>query len=137
MRDNTSRIVYGFESAFDIKNQKISINTSQSYDFKKNNNFSNKLNQSSFLSDIAVEAKTEIKKLKLNLDTRLDRSTLKSKEVNFSVYTDDPFNISVNYHETSKDAFTEKSNDTEYLGLGFEKEINNNFKLSYESGIDL
>ena len=137
LRDNTSRIVYGFESAFDIKNQKISINTSQSYDFKKNNNFSNKLNQSSFLSDIAVEAKTEIKKLKLNLDTRLDRSTLKSKEVNFSVYTDDPFNISVNYHETSKDAFTEKSNDTEYLGLGFEKEINNNFKLSYESGIDL
>ena len=135
LRDNTSRIVYGFESEFDIEDQKI--NTSQSYDFKKNNNFSNKLNQSSFLSDIAVEAKTEIKKLKLNLDTRLDRSTLKSKEVNFSVYTDDPFNISVNYHETSKDAFTEKSNDTEYLGLGFEKEINNNFKLSYESGIDL
>ncbi len=137
LRDNTSRIVYGFESEFDIKNQKISINTSQSYDFKKNNNFSNKLNQSSFFSDIAVEAKTEIKKLKFNLDTRLDRSTLKSKEVNFSVYTDDPFNISVNYHETSKDAFTEKSNDTEYLGLGFEKEINDNFKLSYESGIDL
>ena len=137
LRDNTSRIVYGFESEFDINNQNILLNTSQSYDFKKNNNFSNKLNQSSFFSDLAVEAKTEIKALKLSLDTRLDRSTLKNKEVNFSVYTDNPFNISVNYHETSKDAFSEKSNDTEYLGLGIEKEINDNVLFSYESSIDL
>ena len=46
------------------------------------------------------------------------------------MYTDDPFNISVNYHETSKDAFSEKSNDTEYLGLGIEKEINDNVLFS-------
>ncbi len=137
LRDNTSRLVYGFESEFDIKNYKINVNTSQSYDIKKNNNFSNKINQTSFYSDLALEAKTEIKKLKLSLDSRLDRSSLKSKELNFSLYTEDPFNISVNYHETSKDAFSEKSNDTEYLGIGFEKEINNNFLLTYQSSIDL
>ena len=134
LRDNTSRLVYGFESEFNIKNYKINVNTSQSYDIKKNNNFSNKINQTSFYSDLALEAKTEIKKLKLSLDSRLDRSTL---ELNFSLYTEDPFNISVNYHETSKDAFSEKSNDTEYLGIGFEKEINNNFLLTYQSSIDL
>ena len=137
LRDNTSRLVYGFESEFNIKNYKINVNTSQSYDIKKNNNFSNKINQTSFYSDLALEAKTEIKKLKLSLDSRLDRSTLESKELNFSLYTEDPFNISVNYHETSKDAFSEKSNDTEYLGIGFEKEINNNFLLTYQSSIDL
>ena len=137
LRDNTSRIVYGFESVFNIKKQEIEINTSQSYDFKKNNNFSKKLNQSSHFSDFAIEAKTNLNSLALNLDTRLDNSSLKSKELNVSLNTDSPFDIAINYHKTSKIAFSEKSNDTEYLGLGLGKEINDNIKFSYGSNIDL
>ncbi len=136
-RENTSRIVYGFESELSLKNQKVNINTSQSYDFKKENNFSNRLNQSSYFSDFAIEAKTTYKKLNLNLDTRLDRSSLENKELNLELNLNDPVNITLNYHETSKNAFSEKSNDTEYLGLGLEKKINNNISLSYGSNIDL
>ena len=40
LRDNTSRIVYGLESQFEIKS-KVEINANQSYDFKKNNNLEN------------------------------------------------------------------------------------------------
>ena len=136
-RENTSRIVYGFESELSLKNQKVNINTSQSYDFKKENNFSNRLNQSSYFSDFAIEANTTYKKLNLNLDTRLDRSSLENKELNLELNLNDPVNITLNYHETSKNAFSEKSNDTEYLGLGLEKKINNNISLSYGSNIDL
>ena len=47
------------------------------------------------------------------------------------------FDIAINYHKTSKIAFSEKSNDTEYLGVGLGKEINDNIKISYGSNIDL
>ena len=137
LRDNTSRIVYGFESQFEIKNQKVEINANQSYDFKKNNNFSRKLNQNSHFSDFAVEAKINFNSLNLNLDTRLDRSTLSNKEINVGLNTNKPFNISLNYHETNKNAFSEKSNDTEYLIASMSKEINDNLKISYGSNIDL
>ena len=137
LRDNTSRIVYGLESQFEIKNQKVEINANQSYDFKKNNNFSRKLNQNSHFSDFAVEAKMNFNSLNLNLDTRLDRSTLSNKEINVGLNTNIPFNISLNYHETNKNAFSEKSNDTEYLSASMSKEINNNLKISYGSNIDI
>ena len=61
LKENTSRIVYGIESEFEIESQMLEINLSQSYDFSKDNNFSRKLNQTSFYSDLALEAKTEIK----------------------------------------------------------------------------
>jgi len=137
LRDNTSRIVYGFESQFKINNRILDINASQSYDFKKNNNYSRKLNQNSHLSDIALEAKIDLNLVNLNLDTRLDRSTLNNKETNIVLNTESPFNILLNYHGTSKDAFSEKSNDTEYLGINMSKEINDNIKISYGSNIDL
>ncbi len=137
LRDNTSRIVYGLESQFEIKNQKIEINANQSYDFKKDNNFSRKLNQNSYFSDFAVEAKMNFNSLKLNLDTRLDRSSLSNKEINVGLNTNIPFNISLNYHETNKNAFSEKSNDTEYLSVSMSKEINDNLKISYGSNVDL
>ena len=57
--------------------------------------------------------------------------------MNFSVNTNNPLNISLNYHETAKSAFSEKSNDTEYLNISLEKEINNNLTMYYGSNIDL
>ena len=43
----------------------------------------------------------------------------------------------LNYHKTSKNAFLEKSNDTEYLGISLGKKINDNINLTYGSNIDL
>ena len=137
LKENTSRIVYGIESEFEIENQMLEINLSQSYDFRKDNNFSRKLNQDSHFSDFAVEAKINFYSLDLNMDTRLNRSTLNNKETNIGLSTSKLLDISLNYHETSKNAFSEKSNDTEYLSLNIGKKINDNIKLSYGSNIDL
>ena len=73
----------------------------------------------------------------MSLDTRLSRTTFEKKELNFNLSTNKPLYISLNYHQTSKKAFSDKSNDTEYLGLGLEKKINQNIRLSYSSNIDL
>ena len=137
LKENTSRIVYGIESEFEIENQMLEINLSQSYDFRKENNFSRKLNQDSHFSDFAVEAKINFSSLNLSMDTRLNRSTLNNKETNIGLSTSKLLDISLNYHETSKNAFSEKSNDTEYLSLNIGKKINDNIKLSYGSNIDL
>ena len=137
VRDNTSRIVYGIETDFKYKYQTFDININQSYDLKKDNNFSNQINQKSNLSDYALEGSTNIKNLSINLDTRLDKNSLKNKETNVSINTVSPFNISLNYHETQKEAFNKNSNDTEYLGINLEKQINDNLILGYSSNIDL
>ena len=97
----------------------LEINLSQSYDFRKDNNFSRKLNQDSHFSDFAVEAKLNFNSLNLSMDTRLNRSTLNNKETNIGLSTSKPLDIP-NYHETSR-AFSEKSNDTEYLSLNIGK----------------
>ncbi len=136
-RDNTSRFVYGIETDFQIKKYEFDFNFNQSYDLNKNNNFSQKLNQNSHLSDYAIEGSTKINDFLINLDLRVDESSLAKKEMNLSIETNDPFLISINYHDTRKDAFIEKSNDTEYLGISLEKEINDNLILDYSTNIDL
>ena len=136
-RENTSRIVYGTETYFELNDQKFDLNINQSYDFKKNNNFSQKINQEAHLSDYALEGSTEFKNFFLNLDLRIDRSKLKKKEMNMSLTIDNPLKISLNYHETQKNAYNERSNDTEYLGIKIEKEINDNLILGYSSNVDL
>ena len=57
--------------------------------------------------------------------------------MNMSFKTNNPLNITLNYHETLKNAFIENSNDTQYLGINLEKKINNNLTLAYESNVDL
>ena len=136
-RENTSRIVYGIETNFKINKQKYNLNINQSYDFKKNNNFSQKINQKENFSDYAIESKTKFKDVSLNFDLRLDESSLSKKEMNFSINTNTPLKIILNYHETTENSFSEKSNDLEYLGVSIEKEINNNLSLAYSSNIDL
>ncbi len=46
-REDTSRIVYGLETDFELKKQRFDLNLNQSYDLKKENNFSQKINQKS------------------------------------------------------------------------------------------
>lgn len=137
VRDNTTRIVYGIDNDFIFDKQRFKINFNQSYDFNKNNNFSKKINQNTNLSDFALEGKTNINNLQIKFDTRLDKNSFKKKEMNMSFKTNNPLNITLNYHETLKNAFIENSNDTQYLGINLEKEINNNLTLAYESNVDL
>ncbi len=137
LKDEYSRIVYGLENELSIKEQQININASQSYDLKKNGNYNNKINQYSNFSDYAIEGSTKINNLFLNVDTRLDKNSLKHKELNLRFGTEIPFDMSLNYHQTSKDAFLENSNNTEYLGINIRKEINNNLIFTYGSNIDL
>ena len=137
LRENTSRIVYGIESEIELANHNLEINTSQSYDLKKNNNFSQKLNQNSNFSDFAFETKINFQSLNLSIDSRLDKSSFKNKETNIGLSTNKPFDIALNYHETSKNAFSEKSNDTEYLSVSLAKKVNENIRFSYGSNIDL
>jgi len=136
-RDNTSRIVYGIESDFKLIEQNFSLKINQSYDYNENNNFSKKLNQKSNFSDYAFEGATKFKNLFIKFDARIDKNSLNKKETNMSINTTYPIDISLNYHETQKNAFSEKSNDTEYLGINLEKELNNNSSFSYSSNIDL
>ena len=84
-----------------------------------------------------MEASTKINNFLINLDLRIDETSLSKKEMNLSFETNDPLNISINYHETHKDAFIEKSNDTEYLGINLQKEINDNLTFEYSTNIDL
>ena len=135
--DNTSRVVYGVESDIKIKNQKYDLNLNQSYDLNKINNFNQKINQKSHLSDYALETNAQFKRFLVNLDLRIDKSSFSKKEMNLNVSTDDPLRISLNYHETQKNAFNENSNDTEYLGISLEKNINDNLIFAYSSNIDL
>ena len=137
VRDNTTRIVYGIDNDFIIDKQRFKFNFNQSYDFNKNNNFSKKINQNTNLSDFALEGKTSINNLQIKFDTRLDKNSFKKKEMNMSFKTNNPLNITLNYHETLKNAFIENSNDTQYLGINLEKKINNNLALTYESNVDL
>ena len=137
VRDNTTRIVYGIDNDFIIDKQRFKFNLNQSYDFNKNNNFSKKINQNTNLSDFALEGKTNINNLQIKFDTRLDKNSFKKKEMNISFKTNNPLNITLNYHETLKNAFIENSNDTQYLGINLEKKINNNLALAYESNVDL
>ena len=67
----------------------------------------------------------------------MDKSSFAKKEMNISLIKDSPLKISLDYHETQKNAFAENSNDTEYLGIGLEKKINDNFIIAYSSNIDL
>ena len=136
-RDNTTRLVYGVESDFGYNKYEFDININQSYDFNKQNNFNQKLKQVSHFSDYALEASTKINNFLINLDLRIDEKSLSKKEMNLGIETNDPLNISINYHETHKDAFIEKSNDTEYLGINLQKEINDNLTFEYSTNIDL
>ncbi len=136
-RDNTTRLVYGVESDFEYNKYEFDININQSYDFNKQNNFNQKLKQISHFSDYALEASTKINNFLINLDLRIDEKSLSKKEMNLGIETNDPLNISINYHETHKDAFIEKSNDTEYLGINLQKEINDNLTFEYSTNIDL
>ncbi len=135
--DNSSRIVYGLENSFNINSKNFKLNFNQSYDINKNNNFATSVNQFSNFSDYSIELKTDYNDINFQIDMRVDENSYSRKEMNYSLYLDDPITFGLNYHETSKNAYSGLSNDTKSLGLEIAKNINDNVILSYTSSLDL
>ena len=50
--DSSTRIIYGFENNFNVLDHKLDFNFNQSYDFEKETNYTNQINQKSNFSDI-------------------------------------------------------------------------------------
>jgi len=137
LKDNTPRIVYGLENNFKVSGHSIKFNVNQSYDLKKESNFANQVNQKSNFSDYSLELKTNFKSVSFASDLRVDEKKLTKKEMNYSLSINKPINISLNYNETDRSAYKDLSNDTQNLGFGLSKKINENIKLSYSSNLDL
>ncbi|MDB3973199.1 hypothetical protein N9440_00285 [Alphaproteobacteria bacterium] len=135
--DNTSRLIFGLENDIQINNQNLKFNINQSYDFKKNNNYANKVNQTSNFSDYSLELKTNYKKVKFKTDIRLDREDISKKEMNYSFNFSKIADVEILYNETSRLAFKESSEDTQTLKFNLSKNINDNLSMQYLSSLDL
>ncbi len=137
LEDNTTRFIYGLENKIKIFNKYFDINTNQSYDFKKSNNYSNLINQTSNFSDIAFETKTSFENFSFKIDTRLDNNDLEKKEMNYYLDYYNKIDLSINYNETNALAYKDVSTDTQSLGLNLGKKINENIKISFDTNLNL
>ncbi len=137
LKDNSSRIIYGLENNFKLIDKRFDLNINQSYDFKKNTNYTRQINQNSNFSDIALDARTTINQLSFNIDARLDNDELEKKEMNYSLEYNDKIQLGLNYNETNSQAFKDMSSDTQSLGVILGKKINNNIEISMSSNLNL
>ncbi len=137
LADNSSRIIYGIENDLNIKDHKFSIYLNQSYDFKKGNNFSKKINQNENFSDYSLEFNTNFNLLNFKSNFRIDNKTHSKKEMNYTIKLNEPLDLELSYNETSKNAYKSLSNDTKTLTMTMSKKINNNSSLSFQSNLDL
>ena len=135
--DTSPRIVYAIESNYELNNYNLNFNINQTYESNPNNSYLNKINQKSNFSDYAIEAELDMDNLLFKIDSRLAQSNLSKKEMNYSIYFEDPFNLSLNYNETQSEAFKNKSNDTQSINFSITKKLNNNINLGYSSDLDV
>ncbi len=135
--DSSTRIIYGFENNFNVLDHKLDFNFNQSYDFEKETNYTNQINQKSNFSDIALEAKTNFNNLSFQIDSRLNNRQLEKKEMNYSLNYSDKIDIGLNYNETDSKAFKDLSSDTKSLGFNIAKKLNKNIELSMKSHLNL
>ena len=137
IEDNSSRVIYGLENSFEFGENILDINVNQSYDFETKTNYTNLINQNSNLSDIAIEAKTNLNDIFFKIDTRLDYNQIEKKEMNYSVNYSNNFDLNLDYNETNANSFKNLSSDTKSLGVNLGKKINQNINLSIGSDLDL
>ena len=137
LEDNSGRIIYGLENNIQSFGQSIDLNINQSYDFKKNSNYTKKINQKTNFSDYAFEAKTIFNNINFNLDARLDNNDLKKKEMNYSASYSNIYDLNIEYNETDAQAFEHSSSSTQSLGLDIGKQLNDNIKIYFNSDMDL
>ena len=137
LKDNSSRIIYGLENSFSNLGKNIKLNINQSYDFKKNSNYTNLINQTSNFSDIALEAKIGFNNISFQIDARLSNRELEKKEMNYYLTYSNLFDFGIGYNETNSNAFKGLSSDTQSLSSSISKNLNDNVVLSVNSDLDL
>ena len=113
------------------------MNINQAYETNPNGSYTNLIKQSSRYSDYAIEAKYIYDDISFQMDSRLDQRNYSKKEMNYTLSLNDPINFSINYNETSIDAFKELSNDTQSLSLSASKKINKSINVAYDIKLDL
>ena len=95
MIDNSTRLVYGFETSLVSKNP-FSLKVGQSIDFKNNTNYLKKINKIDKISDIALEGNLKFNNnINFKYDARLNRKNFSNKESNYTVNMNGPINILV------------------------------------------
>ena len=96
------------------------------------------INQSSKISDIALEGNIKFSdNINFKYDARLNRENFSNKESNYTANLKGPVNVLVNYNQTSRNSYQDLSNDTESMRLSFNKNINKNISLDFNTNIDL
>ena len=136
--DNSKRFVYGVEFGSNQENNLLKFSIGQSYDFSANNNYLNKINQNSYLSDYALNVKSIFRSVEFDIDGRFNQENLTKKEMNYSIYySKSPIDLSFIYNETSKEAFNNYSDDSKALKTQIDYKLNDNLKFSSYANIDL
>ena len=138
--DSSPRIVYGVENFFSINNSSVSLNLNQSFEPKKDNKYTNLINQNSEFSDYAIESKINKDNISFQLDSRLNKNNFSKKEMNYSLSLenlDETFKFSLIYNETQANAFKNLSNDTESVKFSVLKKINENINFGFNSNLDV
>ena len=125
------------ENSFSNLGKNIKLNINQSYDFKKNSNYTNLINQTSNFSDIALEAKIGFNNISFQIDARLSNRELEKKEMNYYLTYSNLFDFGIGYNETNSNAFKGLSSDTQSLSSSISKNLNDNVVLSVNSDLDL
>ena len=120
-----------------LLNQKLNFKFNQSYDFIAKTNYTRDIKQNSNFSDFAVEAKTKFKDVSFQIDSRLNNTSLSSKEMNYDLSYSNLLDFNLIYNETDGNSYKTSSSDTESLGLGVGKKINDNISLSFNSNMDI
>ncbi len=137
LQDNSSRIVYGLENKFNLLNHKLNFKVNQSYDFIANTNYTRDVKQNSNFSDFAIEARTNLKDISFQIDSRLNNTNLSKKEMNYDLSYSNQLDFNLIYNETDGNSYKTSSSDTKSLKLGIGKKINSNISLSFNSNMDI
>ena len=135
--DSSPRIVFGLENSFNLINQRIDINFNQSYQFNSKSSFSEEINQTSKLSDYALEAQTNFKDILLKIDSRIDQNNFSKKEMNLLMKYEENLNFKIEYNETQSTAFKDLSSDTQAVKFELSKELNKNISAHYSTNLDV
>ena len=80
---------------------------------------------------------TRFNNLNFYIDIRVNENSFSRKEMNYNFNINKPLNLSLNYNETDKSAYSDVSNDSKNLDLSVSKNINENIEISYNTNLDL
>ena len=135
--DSSPRVVYGLENYIYSDNAEISFKINQSFDANINNNYLEKVNETSRLSDYAIESALKYNEIYFKIDARLDNDNLSKKEMNYELKFDKKFEGSLIYNETQTEAFKDISKDTQSIVLDITRKFKNNINISFNSNLDV